>query len=93
MELRELIDKFRDILPKDHREDSDNIKFKTYNVFSGYLEDRYFDIYFRESLKGTVSIEITYTTKNPEYWTAIIKGIDPSVKILYAFMEIKYKIV
>ena len=93
MELKELIDKFRDILPKDHHEHSGPSKFKIYNVFSGYLEDRYFDIYFSESFKDVVSIEIACTTKNPEYWIGIIKGIDSSAKILYAIKEIKYKMV
>ena len=93
MELKKLIDKFREELPKNYTEYSIAEHHKIYNVFSGYLNNRSFDIYFRETFKGAVSIEVAHTTDEPEYWVAIIKGIDPSAKVLYAIKEIKYKIV
>lgn len=69
---------------------SNNNNWKFYCSFSGYSKDKYFDLYFRESVNGTKSIEIARPTENPMEYVKVIKEIEPDANIKYYEVITRY---
>ena len=61
--------------------------WKTYYTFCGFINDDYFDLCFFETNEGLIKIEIVHTTKNPDYFIKLIKGVEPKATINYSESE------
>lgn len=70
---------------------NDDANWNVYCSISGYINDDYFDIYFKHHKKSVSNIEIARTTKNPKYFIRLIKKIDKSIEINYTEITTTYK--
>ena len=70
-------------LPIDTHEHLDLKRWKYYNSLNGYLNDKYFDLYFRETINGRKTIEISHNTEKPDVILKMIKNINKKAKVTY----------
>jgi hypothetical protein len=82
--LQLIVDEVKAKLPKNTDEYTNNKNWKLYKCFTGYINDDYFSLYFRETIKGSTCIEIAHTTTNPDYFIKLIKDIEPKAVINYS---------
>lgn len=88
IDLKELTEKFKEYLKEEEEEYEDynpsqSKNWLFYDSISGFFNDSYFCVCFRQSPKSEYIIEIYHTTDYPEEILRIIKNIEPNAKVTY----------
>jgi hypothetical protein len=84
-DLKQIVKEFKTkISNKNHNYNNNNSNsWITYESISGFdLIGNYFSVYFTESVKNLITIEITHTTKCIDYVLNIIKKIEPKSTVI-----------